>query len=65
MKPLRHLGAKNVLKLTYSDMQFKKFPGGETPGPPANWGHSPQTPLKARAPRARHVCYFRFRPPLG
>jgi len=26
--------AQNALKLTYSNLQFQKFSGGETPGPP-------------------------------
>ena len=29
-----HQPARNAPELTYSDCRFKKFPGGETPGPP-------------------------------
>ena len=30
----RLLSRQNVLKLTYANVGFKKFSGGETPGPP-------------------------------
>ena len=39
---------QNALKLTYSNVDIQKFPGGETPGPPAQKGAPSNTARGAR-----------------